>query len=143
MTAFIPGRLQPIFGRDAWALDESSLVQLLDLPESDELDFKREPCGSGDSDKRYFAADVAPFANRAGGLIDVQGTEPGPTEHRPRRVGLLVRSALDVLAAMAMRTSSTVSSRSSIWMMACTLKRSLATAHASSTRSATSWAASA
>lgn len=93
MSAFVPGRLVPILGRDAWALDESRLAQLLDLPESDELDFKREPCGTGDSDKRDFAADVAAFANHAGGLIVIGIAEATP--EAPASLAPLPAGALD------------------------------------------------
>jgi hypothetical protein len=87
MSAFVPERLVPLLGRDAWRIDAQGLDRLLDMPESEELDFKREPCGASDGDKRDFALDVAAFANRRGGLI-VIGVDESPADGRHQIVPL-------------------------------------------------------
>ena len=70
-AAFVPGRLVPLIGRDARDIDPAKLAALAGLPESDVLDFKREPFWDKPSGKTKLATTISAFANRAGGLIIV------------------------------------------------------------------------
>jgi len=86
VSGFVPGRLVGLVGRDPWAIDEERLGRLMSVPESDELDFKREPSGNGESERRDLAADVAAFANGSGGLIIIgieQSEGDGPATLTP------------------------------------------------------------
>jgi len=64
-------RLQAVFGVPVDKIEEMHLQSVVDaaVREASDLDFKEEPYGNGDSQRRELAADIAAFANDRGGVI--------------------------------------------------------------------------
>ncbi|MGH2878676.1 MAG: AlbA family DNA-binding domain-containing protein [Solirubrobacteraceae bacterium] len=76
-----------VFGAPLDQVTEKNLQRLVDegASEHSDLEFKEEPYGNSDSDRRELAADIAQFANDRGGVI-VIGMQEGKelaTECRP------------------------------------------------------------
>jgi hypothetical protein len=64
-------RLQAVFGVPVEKVEEEHLESVVEAAtrEAADLDFKKEPYGNGDSQRRELAADIAAFANDRGGMI--------------------------------------------------------------------------
>ncbi len=77
MNQWLPPRLRPLLGQNLDAVTESSLQNLIGLPEDTDLEFKREPWGPSEGQVKECALDIADKANAGGGLI-VIGVEEGP-----------------------------------------------------------------
>jgi hypothetical protein len=71
MVTFRSRRLEALLGGRLDSVTYAQVRSLVDThaAEADDLDFKAALYGSGDSDKRALATDVAAMANTAGGLI--------------------------------------------------------------------------
>ncbi|MGH3757196.1 AlbA family DNA-binding domain-containing protein [Actinophytocola sp.] len=77
MVALRSRRLETLFGAHLSELRAAHIHSLVEssTQESFDLEFKGEPYGRGDSDRRALAGDVAALANTAGGLILIGVTE--------------------------------------------------------------------
>lgn len=91
--SFVPSSLRAFLGPNATNVTEDALKKLLALPESDELDFKQQPYGPREEDRRELATDVSSFANHKGGLIIIGIAESG--NGQPYRLVPLLSDSLD------------------------------------------------
>ena len=85
MAGWIPPRLRLLLGADLDEVTPESLMRLVGLPEDQDLEFKRQRYGSGDSAAKKTALDLAAMANASGGLI-VIGIDEDGTGHATRVV---------------------------------------------------------
>ncbi len=77
MSGWMPPRLRPILARDLDEVTADELEKLIGLQEDTDLEFKSEPWGTSDSQKKECAFDIADKANAGGGLIVIGVEEDG------------------------------------------------------------------
>lgn len=98
---WVPPRLRPFLGDDLAAVTEEGVLRLIGLAEGTDLDFKRDPYGGSEADKKEMALDVASFANAGGGLLavgvdedDATASALAPVEDTETDEGLRVRQVV-------------------------------------------------
>lgn len=77
MSGWIPPRLRTLLGADLDEITPDSIQRLVGLPEDQDLEFKRQRYGSGESQSKEAATDIAALANMSGGLIVIGMEEVG------------------------------------------------------------------
>jgi predicted HTH transcriptional regulator len=90
-------------GKFVAELTETDMAQLVQdgRAEDQNLDFKREAYGKGDTDKKELVKDVLGFANASGGVILIGVAERGEIAHEIPGIELATRAVVVISLAAA------------------------------------------